>query len=156
MRPSSLALKWLLSCLIQWNRNCRTCWQGRYFNTCWLCSHKITMSNGRIRETKGMMHHTCHTGGGEKNTSRSPNIAQTYELSLGLTAVLPGLSNSSPWKPWGPRWEERGLLKNLKYHCLPTKILEALSFSTFSQGTSFGWVPFLLTCKFLKSPISSL
>lgn len=91
-----------------------------------------------------------------KNTSGSPNTEQTYELSLGLTAVLPGLSSSSPLKPWGPRWEECGQLKNFRCHSLTAKILKALSFLTFCQGTSFWPVPFLLSCKFLKSPISSL
>lgn len=115
------------------------------------------MSNCSIRDTKDMMQHTCHTRkGGEKSISGSPNTEQTHGQSSGLVAVLPGLSTSSPLKPWGPRGWEYGQLMKLQCHCLPAKIFEALSFPTFTQGTSFWWVPFLFTCTFLKSPTSSL
>lgn len=113
MRPSSLALnRWLLYCFIQGNRNCRTRWRGRYGDICPLCSHKTTMSNRRIRETKDMMQHTCHTRkGGEKSTLGSPDTEQTHGLSSGLAAVL---SSSSPPKPWGPCGWEYGQLMKLK------------------------------------------
>ena len=155
MRPNSLALKWLLYCFIQGNRNCRTCRWGRCCNICLLRSRKVTMSNRRIRGTTDVTQHTCHTSnGGEKSISGSPDTEQTPGVSSGSTAVLPGLSNSSPLKPRGPwRWEYGQLMK-LK--CLPAKIFKALSFLTLTQGTSFWWGPFLFTCRFLKSPTSSL
>lgn len=61
------------------------------------------------------MQHTCHTRKGEeKSISGSPNAEQTHGLSLGLTAVLPGLGNSSPLKPWGPCGWEYGQPTELK------------------------------------------
>lgn len=115
------------------------------------------MSNRRIRETKHMMQHTCHTRKREGKASQDVQILkEAHGLSLGLTAVLQGLSISSPLKTWGLcGWEYRQLMKP-KCHHLPAKIIKALSFPTFTQDISFWWLPFLFTYELLKSSTTSL